>query len=146
MFIITIELWRRGKTCPSGKATISLRGQQKPKGFEPDASLWHITGAVPMRIHFEDVLDRPAQGGGEHDLSITADLLVELATYVYHHEYVSVYVVFPPLGSDLVFLFLPSSHRRYPCRRRSISRPGSRARGNFNSLHRIARSVASVAR
>lgn len=83
VFSVNFELWHRDKRRPTRKASIRLKDPQSNITDDPDPSLWHWDGAVPMHINFEDVLLRPKQAPQERDFALSSDLLVLIATKVY---------------------------------------------------------------
>jgi len=83
VFSVNFELWHRDKRRPTRKASIRLNDPQSSVTNEPDPSLWHWGGAVPMHIDFEDLILRHKQGPEERDFVLSSDLLVLIATKVY---------------------------------------------------------------
>ncbi len=96
---VNVELWHRGKRRPTRKSTIRLKEPLPDMDILPlDPSLWCWTGAVPMRIDFQDVFLRPKKNPKDQDLMLLSDAFVRMATDVREGRRVSSLFFFFPIA------------------------------------------------
>lgn len=79
---IQLEVWSHGVQHPQEAKIQLVKPEDCPTlddtGLNP--SLWECSGQVPLRIAFKDIFLRDAEGPREHDLELTGDTLVAMAT------------------------------------------------------------------
>lgn len=79
---IQLEVWSHGVQHPQEAKVQLVKPEDCPTlddtGLNP--SLWECSGQLPLRIAFEDVFLRKAEGPREHDLELTGDTLIAMAT------------------------------------------------------------------